>query len=252
MSNAEAEKAVAKAIEAGYRLIDTAYAYDNEAGVGRGVRASGVPRDEVFITSKLNGEWHGVAEAQLAFRESARRLGVDYLDLFLIHWPLPKKDRYVRAFEGLVKLLQDRHVRAIGVSNFKPAHIERILAETGVTPDVNQIQLNPSVTRDTVRAFNAAHGIATESWGPIGAGGNLLAHPSITRLAEQYSKTPAQIVLRWHLELDLIPIPKSSHLERQRANLQVFDFSLTPDEVATLSALDRGERAAVDSDVAGH
>ncbi|MFK3985427.1 aldo/keto reductase [Micromonospora sp. NPDC050397] len=252
MSNAEAEVAVAQAIEIGYRMVDTAYKYGNEEGVGRGLRASGVPREELFVTSKLNGEWHGVREAQQAFDDSVKRLGVDYLDLFLIHWPMPWQDRYVQAYEGLTKLLADGRVRAIGLSNFKPAHIERVLAATGVTPDVDQIQLSPQVTRDASRAYNSEHGIVTQSWGPIGQGGDLLADPSVTEIAQRYGRSPAQIVLRWHLELGLVPIPKTTSPERMRSNIEVFDFQLTPSEVAALSALDRGEETADDSDTVGH
>ncbi|MFI6762136.1 aldo/keto reductase [Micromonospora sp. NPDC050417] len=252
MSNAEAEVAIAQAIEVGYRLVDTAYKYGNEQGVGRGLRASGVPREDLFVTSKLNGEWHGVREAQEAFEQSAERLGVDYIDLFLIHWPMPWQDRYVEAFEGLTKLLADGRVRAIGLSNFKPAHIDRILAATGVTPDVNQVELNPRVTRDGVRAYDREHGIVTQSWGPIGQGTDLLTHPTIIEIAQRYDRTPAQVVLRWHLELGSIPIPKTSSPGRMRSNIEVFDFRLTESEVAALSALDQGEEAATDSDTTGH
>ncbi|MGW4639112.1 aldo/keto reductase [Sphaerisporangium sp. NPDC004334] len=253
MTDGEAEVVVADAVQAGYRLFDSAYAYGNEVGVGRGLRASGVPREELFVTTKLNGEWHGYQAAQEAFQASADRLGVDYVDLYLIHWPLPRQDRFVEAWKGLVKLLQDGRVRAIGVSNFKPAHIDRIVAETGVVPDVNQIQLNPDLTRDAARAYHAAHGIATQSWSPLGGSGTgPLSEKVVTGLAERYGKTPAQIVLRWHLDLGLITVPKSATPERVRANIDVFDFSLTAEEVAAISALDKGEAAAVDSDVVGH
>jgi 2,5-diketo-D-gluconate reductase A len=252
MSDAEAEVAVAQAIEAGYRLVDTAYAYGNEKGVGRGLRASGVPREELFVTTKLNGEWHGYQAAQEAYQASADRLGLDYVDLYLIHWPLPGRDRFADAWKGLVKLLEDGRVRAIGLSNFKPSHIDRLLAETGVVPDLNQIELNPTVTRDAVRAYNAEHGIVTQSWSPIGRGGDLLAEPVITALAERYGRTPAQIVLRWHMELGLVTVPKSADPGRMRANLDIFDFALAPDEVSAISALDQGEAAATDSDVFGH
>ncbi|MEU4537258.1 aldo/keto reductase [Streptosporangium sp. NPDC023825] len=252
MSDEEAEVAVAEAVEMGYRLVDTAYAYRNETGVGRGLRASGVPREELFVTTKLNGEWHGYDAAQEAYQASLDRLGLDYADLYLIHWPLPRKDRYVEAWKGMVKLLEDGRVRAIGVSNFKPAHIDRLLAETGVVPDVNQIQLNPFFTREETRAYDTAHGIATQSWGPIGQGGDLLEQPVVTAAAERHGRTPAQIVLRWHIELGLITVPKSSSPERMRANADVFGFALTPEEVSELSSLDRGEAAATDSDSVGH
>ncbi|MDP9841507.1 aldo/keto reductase [Streptosporangium lutulentum] len=252
MSNEEAETAVVQAVEAGYRLFDTAYAYGNEEGVGRGLRASGLPREELFVTTKLNGEWHGYDAVQESFADSAARLGVEYVDLYLIHWPLPRQDRYVDAFKGLAKLLEDGRIRALGVSNFKPAHLDRLLAETGVVPDVNQIQLNPGLTRDAARAYHAEHGIATQSWGPIGQGGELLQDPVIVKIAEQHGRTPAQVVLRWHIELGLITVPKSADPERMRANIDIFGFALTPDEVAAISALDQGEAAAADSDRVGH
>lgn len=252
LSDAEAERVVAQAVAAGYRLVDTAYAYGNERGVGRGLRASGVPREELFVTTKLNGPWHGRREAQEAFRGSAERLGLDYIDMFMIHWPLPRQDRYVAAFQGMIELLRDGRIRALGVSNFKPAHIDRLLAETGVTPDVNQIQLNPRVARVRPRAYHARHGIVTESYSPLGRGGSLLTEPVITHLAERYGKTPAQIVLRWHLELGLVPIPKSADPRRLAENIDVFDFSLAPEEVIAISDLDEGEEAAIDSDLVGH
>jgi 2,5-diketo-D-gluconate reductase A len=252
MDDAEAEVAVARAIETGYRLIDTAYKYGNETGVGRGLRAAGVPREELFVTTKLNGEWHGEAEAQQAFAASAERLGLEYVDLYLIHWPMPWQDRYVDAWRGLLRLLADGRVRAIGTSNFKPAHLDRLYAETGVFPDVNQIQLSPPVARPEARRYHREHGIATQSWSPLGRGGDLLAEPAVTTVAERYGRTPAQVVLRWHLELGLNPVPKSSDPRRMRDNLDVFDFTLTADEVAAVSALDQGEKVADDSDTTGH
>jgi 2,5-diketo-D-gluconate reductase A len=252
MGDREAERVVAEAIGLGYRLIDTAHAYGNETGVGRGVRASGVPRDELFITTKLNAQWHGRREARDAFEMSAARLGVDHIDLFLIHWPNPWLDRYVEAFQGLVDLMEAGRLRAVGLSNFKPEHTQRVIDGTGVVPDVNQIELNPRVTREGVRAFHAERGIVTESWSPLGKGGDLLADPAITAIAGRRGRTPAQVVLRWHIELGLVPVPKSSSPERLAQNLAVFDLSLTPEEVAAISALDRGESAAQDSDRYGH
>jgi 2,5-diketo-D-gluconate reductase A len=252
LSDDEAEAAVATAVDAGYRLVDTAYSYHNEVGVGRGLRASGVPREELFVTTKLDAPWHGFDGVREAFEGSVGRLGVDYLDLFLIHWPNPGQDRYVDAFRGLAKLLADGRVRAIGGSNFKPAHLRRVLNETGIVPDVNQIELNPTVTRDATRAYDAEHGIVTESWGPIGRGGDLLARPVITEIAERHGRTPAQVVLRWHVQSGCVPVPKSANPERLRANLDVFDFALTPAEVAAIGSLDRGESAALDSDSFGH
>ena len=252
MSDREAERVVAEAIGIGYRLIDTAHAYRNEAGVGRGVRAGGVPREELFLTTKLNAQWHGVREAHDAFAMSAERLGVEYIDLFMIHWPNPDLDRYVDAYAGLVELMEAGLIRAVGLSNFKPAHIERVIRATGVVPDVDQLELNPRVTREAVRAYFVEHGILAESWSPIGKGGDLLAEPAITAIAARHARTPAQVVLRWHIEIGAVPVPKSAHPERLRQNLEIFDFALAPAEVGAISALDRGESAAVDSDVYGH
>jgi 2,5-diketo-D-gluconate reductase A len=252
MSSAEAERAVPTAIEAGYRLVDTAYAYGNEDGVGKGLRAGGVPREELFVTTKLNAEWHGVHEVREAFVNSTRKLGVEYLDLYLIHWPNPRQDRYVDAWRGLCRLLDEELVRAIGVSNFKPAHLERLLESTGVAPDVNQIELNPYLPRTEPRAYHARHGIVTQSYSPIDKGGALLREPVVVAAAERLGRTPAQVVLRWHIQQGLTVAVKSSDPQRQAENLAVFDVALSDDEMAALSALDRGEAAATDSDTFGH
>jgi 2,5-diketo-D-gluconate reductase A len=245
----EVETMVAAAIETGYRLIDTAEMYRNEEGVGRGIRAAAIGREDVFVTTKLSQGGHGYEEAQRAFAKSAKRLGVDYLDLFLIHWPNPGLDRYVDAWKAMIELLEQSKVRAIGVSNFKPAHLQRLIDETGVTPHVNQVQLNPWVPRSAEREFHAAHGIVTESWAPIGKGGGLLDDPVIDGLAEARARTPAQIVLRWHLQLGLIPIPKTGRRERLGENIDVFDFTLDDEEMSALSSLDKGR--GVDSDSFG-
>jgi 2,5-diketo-D-gluconate reductase A len=252
LDNLEAEATVAAAIAAGYRLIDTAENYGNERGVGRAVRASGVGRDELFVTSKFDGRWHSVEGVRKAFARSARRLGLERIDLFLIHWPLPARGRYVDAWRGLIRLLEDGDVRAIGVSNFKPAHLERLLAATGVAPHVNQIQLNPWIVRAAERRFHAEHGIVTESWAPLGKGGDLLAEPAVVRAARRHGRTPAQVVLRWHLQLGLVAIPKTAHPRRLVENLAVFDFALDADEMAEITALDRGGVGVIDSDVFGH
>ena len=252
MSSEEAEAAVVAAVAAGYRLIDTAYAYGNEDGVGRGLRACGLPREELFITTKLNGQWHGYLESQKAWAQSAQRLGVDYIDLFLIHWPLPGQDRYVEAFRGLVRLLEDGKVRAIGASNFKPAHLARVIEETGHVPDVNQIELNPYTARSLPREYHAEHGIVTQSWAPIGHGRELLRERAIVEIARAQDRTPAQVVLRWHLQLGLTVVPKSSRPERMAENIAIFDFELSDEQMAAISALDQGEEYADDSDVIGH
>jgi 2,5-diketo-D-gluconate reductase A len=238
----EAEGMVSAAIETGYRLIDTAEMYRNEEGVGRGVRASGVDRSEVFVTTKLSQRWHGFKEAQQAFEDSSRRLGLDYIDLFLIHWPHPEMDRYVDAWRGMIELLEQGKTRAIGVSNFKPAHLQRVIDETGVVPHVNQIELNPWVTRAAEREFHAARGIVTESWGPLGKGSGLLRDPAIGDLADDLGRTPAQVVLRWHLQLGVIPIPKTSQRDRLRENLDAFDFILDDDEMDRLGSIDSSGR----------
>ena len=252
LDNNEAERVVAKALEVGYRLIDTAENYRNEEGVGRALRASGVERAQVFITTKFNAQWHGEDLAARAFEASARRLGVDYIDLLLIHWPNPAQDRYVDAWRGLISLREAGLVRSIGVSNFKPAHLQRLLDETGVTPDVNQIQLNPLVSRAELREFGERHGIVSEAYSPIGKGGELLEEPAIVEIAERLGRTPAQVVLRWHVQLGNVAIPKTGNLERLRENLDVFDFELTDADMRAISALDRGEGSAVDSDEFGH
>lgn len=253
MDDAEAERVIADAVGAGYRLVDTAENYGNERGVGRGLKASGVPREELFVTTKFNREWHGVDLVAEAFGRSADRLGVEYLDLLLIHWPNPRHDRYVEAWQGLVRLLEDGRLRAIGTSNFKPAHLDRIIDATGVAPDVNQVQLSPAVTRESTRAYHAERGIVTQSWSPIGGQGtDALREPVVIELAERYGRTPAQIVLRWHAELGAVAIPKSSNPERLRQNLDIFDFSLAEEDVAAISALDRGDAAGADSDAFGH
>jgi 2,5-diketo-D-gluconate reductase A len=253
MNDAAAERAVASAIEAGYRLIDTAENYADEVGVGRGLKASGIARADVFVTTKFNKRWHGVELVQQAFEASAARLGVDYIDLLLIHWPNPDQNRYVDAWQGLLRLFEQGQVRAIGTSNFKPAHLDRLLAETGQLPDVNQIQANPDLVRSVPRTYHDNKGIVTMAWSPLGGSRtDLFTRPTVAEIAQRHGKSPAQIVLRWHIEIGLVPIPRSSNHERLVQNLDIFDFSLSADEIQTLSALDRGESAATDSDTVGH
>lgn len=251
LDDEEAAGAVEKAVSAGYRLFDTAENYGNEAGVGEGIRRSGIERDQVFITTKFNKQWHSVDGVRKAFEQSAARLGVDYIDLLLVHWPNPDQDRYVDAVKGLAALREDGLIRAIGVSNFKPTHLQRVLDE-GLVPDVNQIQLDPRHTRAESREFHAQHGIVTESWSPLGKGGDLLQDPAVDRLADKYGMTPAQIVLRWHLQLGLVAIPKSANPLRIKQNINLFGFELTQDEVDSLSGLDTGDSDITDSDSFGH
>ncbi|GAA1987573.1 aldo/keto reductase [Isoptericola halotolerans] len=251
MDDAESAVAVRTAIESGYRSIDTAENYGNERGVGRGVRDAGIDRSELFLTTKFNKRWHSVEGARQACEASLERLGVDYLDLLLIHWPNPGQDRYVEAWQGLVRLLEDGVVRAVGTSNFKPAHLQRLLDATGVAPDVNQINLNPYATRDATVAFGTDHGIVTEAWSPLKPA-TMLDDPAITQIATTHGATPAQVVLRWVTQRGLVTVPKSSSPERQRENLAALDLELTADELATISALDRGEAHVTDSDEFGH
>ena len=253
LRGAEAAAAVRTAIEAGYRLVDTAENYQNEDGVRQGIRDSGIDRSEIFVTTKFNKRWHSVEGARQAFEASRQRLGVDYIDLLLIHWPNPDQDRYVQAVEGLAGLLEAGSVRAIGASNFKPAHLQRVIEETGIVVDVNQIQLSPYMTRASTRAFDAEHGIVTESWSPIGGSSDdLRSDRVITAIAERHGKTSTQVVLRWHIQLGLVTIPKSGHPGRIAENIDIFDFELDADEMASINALDRGEAAATDSDTTGH
>jgi 2,5-diketo-D-gluconate reductase A len=252
LQGAEAATAVRTALETGYRLIDTAENYHNEDAVGRGIRESGLDRAELFVTSKFNRQWHSVAGVQRAHEASLDRLGLDYLDLLLVHWPNPDQDHYVDAVRGLGELLDSGALRAIGTSNFKPAHLQRVLDETGIVPDVNQIQLNPYTARQASRAFHAEHQIVTESWSPIGASSDLRSDPVINEVAGNCGKSATQVILRWHIQLGLVPIPKSGNPDRMAENFDVFDFELAGADVDAITRLDRGENQATDSDVFGH
>jgi 2,5-diketo-D-gluconate reductase A len=252
LQGAEAATAVRTALETGYRLIDTAENYHNEDAVGRGIRESGLDRAEVFVTSKFNRQWHSVAGVQRAHEASLDRLGLDYLDLLLVHWPNPDQDHYVDAVRGLGELLDSGALRAIGTSNFKPAHLQRVLDETGIVPDVNQIQLNPYTTRQASRAFHTEHQIVTESYSPIGASSDLRSDPVINEVAGNYGKSATQVILRWHIQLGLVPIPKSGNPDRMAENFDVFDFDLADADMEAITSLDRGENHATDSDVFGH
>ena len=245
--------AVVQALEAGYRHIDTAVKYGNERGVGNGVRASGVDRAELFITTKLDGQFQGNDRAIAGLDGALERLGLDYVDLLLIHWPLPQRDEYVSTWKTFERLQAEGKVRSIGVSNFKPSHLERLMAETGVVPAVNQIQLSPAITRTVEREFHEKHGIVTESYSPLGgSGASLLDAPILSQLAEKHGKTPGQLVLRWHIQHGLVTIPKTANPERMRENLDVFDFALDPQDLAELAILDEGPGAGNNSDVTGH
>ncbi|WP_457947823.1 aldo/keto reductase [Pseudarthrobacter sp. alpha12b] len=253
LDDEQAATAVVQAVEAGYRHIDTAVKYGNERGVGNGIRASGVDRSELFITTKLDGEFQGHDRAVAGLDGSLKRLGLDYVDLLLIHWPLPGRDQYVSTWQTFERLQAAGKVRSVGVSNFKPAHLERLMAETNVVPAVNQIQLSPAITRSAEREFHAGHGIVTESYSPLGgSGAGLLGAPILSQLAEKHGKTPGQLVLRWHIQNGLVTIPKTASPDRMEENLDVFDFALDPQDLAELSILDEGPGAGNDSDKTGH
>ncbi|WP_442544126.1 aldo/keto reductase [Arthrobacter sp. KN11-1C] len=252
LDDAQVATAVVSAVELGYRHVDTAYRYGNEAGVGQGVRDCGVPREELFITTKLDGTHQGRDRAVEGLEGSLKRLGLDYVDLLLIHWPLPQRNEFVSTWETFERLQAEGKVRSIGVSNFKPSHLERLLEETSVVPAVNQIQISPSITRIDERAFNGNHGIATESYSPLGAGRDLLNAPVLAAIGKKHGKTPGQVVLRWHVQEGLVAIPKSANPLRMKENLDVFDFSLDHDDLSAIATLDAGADAGVDSDVQGH
>lgn len=243
---------IVTAIEAGYRHIDTAYRYGNQRGVGKGVKASGIAREELFITTKLDGEFQGNDRAIAGLDECLKQLDMDYVDLLLIHWPLPQRNEYISTWKTFEKLRESGKVRSIGVSNFKPAHLDRLLAETTVRPVANQIQLSPRITRPEHVQYDRAHDIVTVAWSPLGQGKDLLNEPLLASIGAKYGKTPAQVVLRWDIELGIVTIPRSSNPARLAQNLDIFDFSLTPDEVAAISALDDGSEKRADSDVGGH
>lgn len=245
-------EALIQAFELGYRLIDSAVNYENEGTVGRAVRQSSVPREEIIVTSKLPGRHHAYDEALTTIEESLYRTGLDYLDLYLIHWPLPRLDRYVEAWQALITARDRGLVRAIGVSNFLPSHIDRLVEETGVSPAVNQIELHPYFPQAEQRAYNADHGIVTQAWCPIGRAGNLLSDPSLAAIGERYGVSCAQVILRWHLQLGVVPIPKSSSPERQYENLDLFGFDLTDDEMTEITALGRADGRLFGLDPATH
>jgi 2,5-diketo-D-gluconate reductase A len=256
LDDAAVSRTVVNAVRIGYRLVDTAAKYGNEAGVGDGIRrclgsTSGLTREDLFVTTKLDGPYQGRDRAVGGLDASLRRLDLDYVDLLLIHWPLPGRHLYVDTWNTFVDLLASGKTRAIGVSNFKPAHVQRLIDETGVTPAVNQIELNPALARAETRAYHEAHGILTQSWSPLGRG-ETLSNPVITSIAARLGKTPAQVILRWHVQLGLSAVPKSADPARLAENLAIFDFELTEPELASISGLDAGEAAARDSDIEGH
>lgn len=231
-----AEQTVAGALGLGYRLVDTALNYGNETGTGRGIARGGVAREDVFLTTKVPGRHQGYEKTLASFEESRRNLGLSYVDLYLIHWPLPRVDLYVDTWKAMIRLREDGLVRSIGVSNFTAEHLGRLEQETGVLPAVNQIEMHPRLPQEELRAVHAAKGIVTESWSPLGRGRDLLADPGLVAVAGAHGVTPGQAVLRWHTQLGAVPIPKSADPGRQRENLDLFGFELSADELARIAA----------------
>jgi 2,5-diketo-D-gluconate reductase A len=238
---------VRTALETGYRHIDTAQLYGNEAGVGAGIADSGLAREDVFVTTKLANDAHGHDNAITALEGSLRRLGFDYVDLYLIHWPLPARDNYVRTWRGFEDILRAGKARAIGVSNFQPAHLDRLAEESGTRPAVNQIELHPALQQPELREYHQAHGIATQAWSPL-ARADVLGDPVLTGLAEKHGRTAAQVVLRWHIQLGNIVFPKSASPDRMRQNIDVFGFELDDEDMAEIGRLDEGRRTGPDPD----
>jgi 2,5-diketo-D-gluconate reductase A len=241
-------KTVQTALDIGYRHIDTAQMYGNEAEVGEAIANSGIPRDELFVTTKCNNSNHGYDDAQRALDESLSKLRTDHVDLYLIHWPLPGKDLYVETWKGFEQAAKDGKARSIGVSNFQSHHLDRLARETETVPAVNQIELHPHLQQPEMREYDRSHGIATEAWSPIGQGKGVIDEDRIVAVAKAHGKTPAQVTLRWHVQLGNIIFPKSVTDHRIRENFDIFDFELTDQEMSALGALDKGERLGPDPD----
>jgi 2,5-diketo-D-gluconate reductase A len=241
----DTERAVSAALAAGYRHIDTAAAYGNETETGRAIAGSGLDRDEVFLVTKLWNSEQGYDKTLSAFEASVARLGVDHLDLYLIHWPVPEKNLFVETFKAFAKLRDDGRIRSIGVSNFEPEHLRVLVDETGIVPSVNQIELHPLLPQEELRELHAQLGIATEAWSPLGQG-SLLTHPTVTQVAEAHGKTAAQALIRWHMQLGNIVIPKSVNPQRIASNFDVFDFELSEQDMTSIASLADGTRLGPD------
>ena len=248
----DGSRRVEMALNNGYRLIDSAYNYENEGAVGRAIRNSGIPRDQITVTSKLPGRHHSYDVALKTIEESVMRTGLDYIDLYLIHWPNPKEDKYVDAWKALIDAQKVGLIRSIGVSNFLPEHIERLEKETGVLPVINQVELHPYFNQKEQREFDASKGIITQAWGPVGQKNETLDEKVIIEIAEKHDKTSAQVVLRWEIQLGVLPIPKSSHAGRQFENLDIFDFELSEDEMDKINTLTRADGRNNDLDPTVH
>jgi len=250
LRGARGAEAIAGAITAGYRLIDTAYNYENEGAVGQAVRLAGVPRDELLLSSKLPGRYHGHDDAVTAVHESLYRAGLDHWDLYLIHWPNPQQGHFVEAFAALLELRERGLVRSVGVSNFLPEHLTALRDQTGELPSVNQVELHPRFVPTELVEADASLGVVTQSWSPLGRGSSVLDDPVVVEIARAHDRTAGQVILRWHVQLGAVPLPKSGDDERQRQNLALFDFELSPDEVAAISALSRPDGRIANQDPA--
>lgn len=245
-------EAMADALRQGYRLLDSAVNYENEGAVGKAVRMSGVPREEVRVTSKLPGRHHKKPNVTWAIEESLLRSGLDYLDLYLIHWPNPSQQLFVEAWEGMIEARERGLVRSIGVSNFLPEHLDQLIQKTGVAPSVNQVELHPYFNQAEQRAADKQRGILTQAWTPIGKGSALLAEPAVIEVARKHSRTPAQVVLRWHVEMGVLPIPKSANPSRRLENLNATDFQLDAADMAAINSLTRPAGRLFDGDPRTH
>lgn len=245
LSDEETESSVLAALEAGCRLIDTAASYGNEAAVGRAIAASGIPREELFVTTKLGTSRQGFHSAQESCKESLDRLGLDYLDLYLIHWPAPKLGKYVESFEGMIEARERGHVRSIGVSNFTEDLLATVIEETDEVPAVNQVELHPRLNQAELRQVHAQHDVTTQSYSPLGIG-RLIEEPTVTTIAAEYGRTPAQVLVRWNLQLDNVVVSRSSKPERVAENLDVFDFTLEPEHMEAIEGLHDGTRVLHD------
>lgn len=232
-------RVIEQALNVGYRLLDTAFNYENEGAVGRAIKNSSVPRDQITVASKLPGRHHRYQEAMVTIEESVARLNLDYVDLYLIHWPNPIQNQYVEAWQALIDAQKAGLIRSIGVSNFLPEHIERLEKETGVLPVINQIELHPHFNQATQRNYNASKNIITEAWSPLGRATEILKHPVLKEIAVRYGKSIPQIILRWQLQLGVLPIPKASHIARQKNNLAVVDFELCSEDMMLIASLDK-------------
>lgn len=239
MHGSHCTRVVEQALTTGYRLIDTAVMYENEGAVGRAIKNSSVPRDQITLTSKLPGRYHGYQSALSCIEESTARLGVDYLDLYLIHWPNPKQDKYVEAWQALIDAQKTGLIRSIGVSNFLPEYIDRLEQETGILPVVNQVELHPNFNQEEQRTYNASKSIITEAWSPLGRAIDILEHPVLKEIAQRYNKSIPQIILRWDLQIGVVPIPKAAHISRQKNNLEIFDFELKEKDMQLILSLSK-------------